>query len=164
MAKKDVIEDELNILSNDEIENSSDLQKALDLINKEQIIPEATALVKKNFIVKQNNEIKDLSKMDLEERTDVELDEIANQADSAFQELMDIAINSSGKACGDISAAAQQFLNIKLQTRLSKTELKLKRMKQELDEKKFEATSKLKDDTSDDDFSDDGIVILNQPQ
>lgn len=164
MAKKDVIEDELNILSNDEIENSSDLQKALDLINKEQIIPEATALVKKNFIVKQNNEIKDLSKMDLEERTDVELDEIANQADSAFQELMDIAINSSGKACGDISAAAQQFLNIKLQTKLSKTELKLKRMKQELDEKKFEATSKLKDDASDDDFSDDGIVILNQPQ
>jgi len=161
MKKKDQIDEELNILTNEEIENSSDLQKALDLINKEQIIPEATALVKKNFVVKKNEDIKGLSKLDLEERTNEELDEIANQADQAFYDLMDIAINSSGKACGDISAAAQQFLNIKLQTRLSKSELKLKRLKQELDEKKFAQSLKPKEEASDDDFSDDGIVILD---
>lgn len=161
MAKKDQINDELNILSNEEIQDSSDLQKALDLINKEQIIPEATALVKKNFIVEKNEDIKDLSKLDLEQRTDVELDEIAKQADTAFYDLMDIAVNSSGKACGDIAASAQQFLNIKLQTRLSKTELKLKRMKQELDQKKFEQTLKSSGDDTDDDFTDDGIVILD---
>lgn len=161
MAKKDQINDELNILSNEEIQDSSDLQKALDLINKEQIIPEATALVKKNFIVEKNEDIKDLSKLDLEQRTDVELDEIAKQADTAFYDLMDIAVNSSGKACGDIAASAQQFLNIKLQTRLFKTELKLKRMKQELDQKKFEQTLKSSGDDTDDDFTDDGIVILD---
>ena len=91
-----------------------------------------------------------------------ELDEIAKQADTAFYDLMDIAVNSSGKACGDIAASAQQFLNIKLQTRLSKTELKLKRMKQELDEKKY-SSSLDKNNTSDDEFDDgDDIVIIDE--
>ncbi len=162
MTKKDQIESELNLMSNEELEKCDDLQKALNLINKEQVIPEAKALVKKNFIVEQNKEIKDLSKLSLEERTDEELDEIAKQADTAFYDLMDIAVNSSGKACGDIAASAQQFLNIKLQTRLSKTELKLKRMKQELDEKKY-SSSLDKSNASDDEFDDgDDIVIIDE--
>ena len=161
MQKKDAIDTELNLISNEEIEQCSDIQKALDLINKEQVIPEAKALVKKDFIVKSNEDLKkELENLPEDEKNDVELDRIADQADSAFYDLMDIAVNTTGKACGDIAAAAQQFLNIKMQAKMSKTELKLKKMKMELDQKKFELASKPKEVDTDDDFSDDGITII----
>lgn len=162
MAKKDQINDELNILSNEEIQDSSDLQKALDLINKEQVIPEATALVKKNFIVEKNEDIKDLlnSNCDDDTKLNAELDEIANQSDKAFLEIMDLAINSSGKAAGECAEAARGFLELKLKSKMAKTELKLKKMKQELDEKKAQLLIKPKDN-EEEDFSDDGIVILD---
>ena len=73
------------------------------------------------------------------------------------------AVNTSGKAVGDIASAAQQFLNIKMQAKLSKTELRLKKMKMELDKRKFELASKPKEIDSDDDFSDDGITIIENP-
>lgn len=161
MPKKDTIDEELNLITNEEIEQCSDIQKALDLINKEQVIPEAKALVKKDFIVQSNEDLKkELENLPEDEKNDVELDRIADQADSAFYDLMDIAVNSSGKAVGDIAAAAQQFLNIKMQAKMSKTELKLKKMKMELDQKKFELASKPKEVDTDDDFSDDGITII----
>ena len=161
MKKKDTIDEELNLMTNEEIEECSDLQQALNIINKEHIIPEAQALVKKDFIVKSNENLKkELENLPEDERNDAELDTIADQADSAFYDLMDIAVNSTGKACGDIAAAAQQFLNIKMQAKLSKTELKLKKMKMELDKKKVELSNKSKDMDVDDDFSDDGITII----
>lgn len=161
MKKKDVIDEELNIMTDEDIAGCNDLQKALDLINKEQVIPEAKALVKKDFIVKSNENLKkELENLSEDEVNDVELDRIADQADTAFYDLMDIAVNSSGKACGDIAGAAQQFLNIKMQAKLNKTELKLKKMKMELDKKKFELASKPKEIDSEDDFADDGITII----
>lgn len=161
MQKKDAIDTELNLISNEEIEQCSDIQKALDLINKEQVIPEAKALVKKDFIVKSNEDLKkELENLPEDKQNDVELDRIADQADTAFYDLMDIAVNTTGKACGDIASAAQQFLNIKMQAKMSKTELKLKKMKMELDQKKFELASKPREVDTDDDFSDDGITII----
>lgn len=161
MTKKDAIDNELNLITNEDIEQIDDLQQALNIINKEQVIPEAKALVKKDFIVKSNEELKkQLANLSEDEQNDVELDKIADQADTAFYDLMDIAVNTSGKACGDIAAAAQQFLNIKMQAKMSKTELKLKKMKMELDKKKFELSAKPKEMDTDDDFSDDGITII----
>ena len=164
MAKKDAIDNELNLITNEDIEQISDLQQALDIINKEQVIPEAKALVKRDFIVKSNEDLKkELENLPEDKQNDVELDKIADQADSAFYDLMDIAVNTSGKVVGDIASAAQQFLNIKMQAKLSKTELRLKKMKMELDKRKFELASKPKEIDSDDDFSDDGITIIENP-
>ena len=50
MAKKDAIDNELDLITNEDIEQISDLQQALDIINKEQVIPEAKALVKKDCL------------------------------------------------------------------------------------------------------------------
>ena len=160
MRKKDAIGDNLNILSNDELEQCNDLQKALELINKEQVVPNELVIKKKEFIVEKNKDIKDLSKMDINEKTDSELDEISNQADQAFYDLMDVAVNSTGKACGDVASAAQSFLNIKLSAKMAKTELRLKRMKQELDEKKFQLSLQSKDNSDDDFDMGDDIVII----
>ena len=47
-----------------------------------------------------------------------------------------------------------------MQAKLNKTELKLKKMKMEIDQKKLELASKPKEIETDDDFTDDGITII----
>ena len=92
---------------------------------------------------------------------DAELDEIANQADQAFYDLMDIALNTVGKSCGDIASSAHNFLNIKLNARLAKMDAKLKKMNHELQVKKFEASAHKVSDASEKYDEDDGIEILD---
>ena len=93
------------------------------------------------------------------EKTDIELDEISNQADQAFYDLMDIAINTQGKACGDIASAANNFLKIKLETRIAKMDTKIKQMNLELQRQKLEASKK--DNDASEYPEDDGIIIIN---
>lgn len=157
MNKK--LNEEFNILSNDVIEQCSDLQNALELINKENIITNIEPIEAKKFIVKKADTINDVTKASLEEKTDVELDEIANQADQAFYDLMDIAINTSGKGCGDIASAANSFLNLKLNAKMAKIDSKMKKLNYELNKQKVEASLK-KYDTPTIENEDDGIVIL----
>ena len=132
MAKKKTLDEQFNTLSAEELETSDSLQQALALINQENVISEAPDLEIKKFIVAKKDEAKELSKLTDEQKNDKDLDEIANQADQAFYDLMDIAINTQGKACGDIASAAQSFLNIKLNAKLAKSEQKYKKLNQEI--------------------------------
>lgn len=157
MNKK--LNEEFNILSNDVIEQCSDLQNALELINQENIITNIEPIEAKKFIVKKNEEITDVTKATLEEKSDIELDEIANQADQAFYDLMDIAINTTGKGCGDIASAANSFLNLKLNAKMAKIDSKMKKLNYELNKQKVEASMK-KYDTPTIENEDDGIIIL----
>lgn len=113
MGKKKLNE-EFNILSNEEIQQSNDIAQALALINQENIITETEPLEARKFIVKQNEELKQLTKSGMIEKNDAELDEIANQADQAFYDLMDIALNTVGKSCGDIASSAHNLILRKL--------------------------------------------------
>lgn len=164
-AKTELLNDELNTLTAAEIAETNELQQALELINKEHIISMPEALEQKKFVVKKNEEIKSLTRDEMENKEDYELDEISNQADQAFYDLMDIAINCQGaKGCGDIASAAQSFLNIKLNAKLQKAELKLKKAKQELDKKKLEMSAS-KSNSEDEDIivnSDDNIIVLDR--
>ena len=139
------LNDELNVLSNEEIEQCNDIKNALELINKENII---------------NEELKELTKSGMVEKEDIELDEIANQADQAFTDLMDIAVNTVGKSCGDIASAANSFLKIKLDSRIAKLDAKFKKLNIEVQKQKLEA-SKKNTDTSNEYPEDDGIIIIN---
>ena len=160
MNKKKLNED-FGILSNEELQQANDISAALAIINKENIVSEIEPLEAKKFIVEKNKDIKALStKASFEEKNEFELDEIANQADQAFYDLMDIALNTQGKGCGDIASSAQNFLNIKLNARLAKTEAKFKKMNYDLQIMKLEASKKKVDDASDDD--DDDVVIIEQ--
>ena len=161
MGKKKLNE-EFNVLSNEEIQQSNDIAQALALINQENIFTETEPLEARKFIVKQNEELKQLTKSGMIEKNDAELDEIANQADQAFYDLMDIALNTVGKSCGDIASSAHNFLNIKLNARLAKMDAKLKKMNHELQVKKFEASAnKVSSDASEKYDEDDGIEILD---
>lgn len=162
MAKKKSLDEEFGTLSVEEIESSDSLQQALALINQEGVISDVPEPEFKKFIVEKKNEAKELSKMTDEEKSEKDLDEIANQADQAFYDLMDIAINTTGKACGDIASAANNFLKIKLDTKLAKLDAKYKKMNQEIQMKKIEMTSlksSQKEEISEYDPSDDIIEI-----
>ena len=162
MAKKKTLDEQFNTLSAEDIETSDSLQQALALINQENVVSEVPVDLKK-FIVSKKEEAKDLSNLTDEQKNDKDLDEIANQADQAFYDLMDIAINTQGKACGDIASAAQSFLNIKLNAKLAKTEQKYKKINQEIQMKKIEMTA-LKSSQKDieTEYSpEDDIIIVN---
>lgn len=162
MAKKKTLDEQFNTLSAEDIETSDSLQQALALINQENVVSEVPADLKK-FIVSKKEEAKELSNLTDEQKNDKDLDEIANQADQAFYDLMDIAINTQGKACGDIASAAQSFLNIKLNAKLAKTEQKYKKINQEIQMKKIEMTA-LKSSQKDieSEYSpEDDIIIVN---
>lgn len=141
MAKKKSLDEEFGTLSVEEIETSDSLQKALALINQEGVVSDVPPPELRKFVVEKKDEAKELSKLTTEEKNDKDLDDIANQADQAFYDLMDIAINTQGKACGDIASAANNFLKIKLDARLAKMEQKYKKMNQEIQLKKIEMTS-----------------------
>ena len=153
------LNDEFNVLSNEEIEQCNDIKNALELINKENIITEVEPLEAKKFIVKQNEELKALTKSGMIEKEDGELDEIANQADQAFTDLMDIAVNTVGKSCGDIASAAK----IKLDSRIAKLDAKFKKLNIEVQKQKLEA-SKKNNDAPSEYPEDDGIIIINNPK
>ena len=140
MSKKS-LDEEFGTLSVEEIETSDSLQKALALINQEGVVSDVPPPEIKKFIVEKKEEAKELTNLTDEQKSNKELDEIANQADQAFYDLMDIAINSTGKACGDIASAAQSFLNIKLNARLAKSEHKFKKLNQEIQLKRIEMNS-----------------------
>ena len=162
MAKKKTLDEQFNTLSTEDIETSDSLQQALALINQENVVSEVPVDLKK-FIVSKKEEAKELSNLTDEQKNDKDLDEIANQADQAFYDLMDIAINTQGKACGDIASAAQSFLNIKLNAKLAKTEQKYKKLNQEIQMKKIEMTA-LKSSQKDieSEYSpEDDIIIVN---
>lgn len=162
MTKKKSLDEEFGTLSVEEIESSDSLQKALALINQEGVVSDVPEPELKKFIVEKKNEAKELAKLTDEEKTNEDLDEIANQADQAFYDLMDIAINTTGKACGDIASAANNFLKIKLDTKLAKMDAKFKKMNQDIQFKKIEMTqykASQKDEVPDYDPSDDLIEI-----
>ena len=140
MAKKS-LDEEFGTLSVEEIETSDSLQQALALINQEGVVSDVPPPELKKFAVAKKEEAKELAKLTDEQKSNKELDEIADQADQAFYDLMDIAINTQGKACGDIASAAQSFLNIKLNAKLAKSEHKFKKLNQEIQLKRIEMNS-----------------------
>lgn len=155
------LDDEFDILSDDEISQCTDIQNALELINKQNIITEIDPIVSKKFIVEKNKDIKELStKKSLEEKTEFDLEEISNQADQAFSDLMDIAVNTVGKSCAEIANAAQSFLTVKLNAKMAKMESKYKKLNYELQLKKLEASTKKIADAPEIYEEDDGIQII----
>ena len=71
MANKK-LDSEFNILSDEEIQQCTDIQNALELINKENIITELEPIEQRKFIVKKNENIKDITKSELKEKEEIE--------------------------------------------------------------------------------------------
>lgn len=161
--RKNNLDEEFACITKEELEQSNDIAQALALINQEGCLSSIDPIEEKKFIVAKNENLKQLStKASLEEKTDSDLEEIANQADQAFYDLMDISINASGKSCAEIANAANSFLNIKLNAKIAKMDAKYKKLNYELQLKKLEASSKKNNSNDEDDEDDDVIIVTNE--
>lgn len=143
----DILDEEFNTLTDEQIAESDDLQKALALINKEHIIsplqgkkklepedmfPKVSAKVP----AVQKPENKDLSIPELLEEP--ELDQIASDADVAFKLLMTEVSGASPKCMAEIASTAERFLNTRLSAIQAKVDNRLKREKLALDKARME--------------------------
>lgn len=163
-----ILDKQFDVLQPEEITQTTDIQKALELINKEHIVtdPEDIKPLKK-FVVEKNKDIQNIidNAENDEIKTNAELDEIANQADQAFYDVMDMVVGNGmpTKGASEMASAAQSFLDIKLKSKIAKSELKIKRLKQQLDEKKLLSAGQDQTDNGDNfGTSDDDIIVIDR--
>lgn len=162
----DILDEEFNTLTDEQIAESEDLQKALALINKEHIISplqgkkkiepeEMFPKVESKVPVSSSNSVDASISQLLEEP---ELDQIASDADVAFKMLMTEVSGASPKCMAEIASTAERFLTARLQAIQTKVDNRLKREKLALDKARMEMKQK---ETSAEE--DGGITITGMP-
>jgi len=92
------------------------------------------------------------------ETNDVDMDSYSNQAEQAFQDLMDLGMNVEARHAGDIFAAAQRMLKNAIEAKTSKTEKKLKMIELQLKKMKLDQDKKTDDGT----IEGEGYVIADR--
>lgn len=163
----DILDEEFNTLTDEQIAESEDLQKALALINKEHIISplqgkkklepeEMFPKVESKVSVSSSSNSVDASISQLLEEP--ELDQIASDADVAFKMLMTEVSGASPKCMAEIASTAERFLTARLQAIQTKVDNRLKREKLALDKARMEMKQK---ETSAEE--DGGITITGMP-
>lgn len=163
----DILDEEFNTLTDEQIAESEDLQKALALINKEHIISplqgkkkiepeEMFPKVESKVPVSSSSNSVDTSISQLLEEP--ELDQIASDADVAFKMLMTEVSGASPKCMAEIASTAERFLTARLQAIQTKVDNRLKREKLALDKARMEM--KQKEATAEEDG---GITITGMP-
>ncbi len=163
----DILDEEFNTLTDEQIAESEDLQKALALINKEHIISplqgkkkiepeEMFPKVESKVPVASSSNPVDASISQLLEEP--ELDQIASDADVAFKMLMTEVSGASPKCMAEIASTAERFLTARLQAIQTKVDNRLKREKLALDKARMEMKQK---ETSAEE--DGGITITGMP-
>ena len=163
----DILDEEFNTLTDEQIAESEDLQKALALINKEHIISplqgkkkiepeEMFPKVESKVPVSSSSNSVDASISQLLEEP--ELDQIASDADVAFKMLMTEVSGASPKCMAEIASTAERFLTARLQAIQTKVDNRLKREKLALDKARMEMKQK---ETSAEE--DGGITINGMP-
>ena len=147
----DILDEEFNTLTDEQIAESEDLQKALALINKEHIISplqgkkkiepeEMFPKVESKVPVSSSSNSVDASISQLLEEP--ELDQIASDADVAFKMLMTEVSGASPKCMAEIASTAERFLTARLQAIQTKVDNRLKREKLALDKARMEMKQK----------------------
>lgn len=147
----DILDEEFNTLTDEQIAESEDLQKALALINKEHIISplqgkkklepeEMFPKVESKVPAALTTNTADTSISQLLEEP--ELDQIASDADIAFKMLMTEVSGASPKCMAEIASTAERFLTARLQAIQTKVDNRLKREKLALDKARMEMKQK----------------------
>lgn len=163
----DILDEEFNTLTDEQIAESEDLQKALALINKEHIISPLQGKKKlepEEMFPKVESKVPatlatnttDISISQLLEEP--ELDQIASDADVAFKMLMTEVSGASPKCMAEIASTAERFLTARLQAIQTKVDNRLKREKLALDKARMEM--KQKETAAEEDG---GITITGMP-
>ena len=132
------------------------LEELLDLPDSREIIEEAKVEEKKNkketAVAEQKETARDIAELDkissalpavkgLGEMADKELNEVADKAMSAYEDLMDLGMNVESRYSGRVFEVAGGMLKTSLDAKVAKMDKKLKMIELQLKKEKMDRDS-----------------------
>ena len=133
------------------------LEELLDLPDSKEIIQQDKKRDKKEVVEQQNETLRDIAEFDkiaaalpavkgLGEMADKELNDIAEKALDAYDDLMDLGMNVESRYSGRVFEVAGGMLKTSLDAKVAKMEKKLKMIELQLKKEKMDKDGKPDDD------------------
>ena len=125
------------------------LEELLDLPDSKEIIKQDQKKDKKDVVAQQNETLRDIAEFDkiaaalpavkgLGEMADTELNDIAQKAMDAYDDLMDLGMNVESRYAGRVFEVAGGMLKTSLDAKDAKMDKKLKRIELQLKKEKID--------------------------
>ena len=147
------------------------LEELLDLPESKEIIKKEKTKEKKEVIEQQNDTLRDIAEFDkissalpavkgLGEMADKELNEVADKAMEAYEDLMDLGMNVESRYSGRVFEVAGGMLKTSLDAKVAKLDKKLKMVELQLKKEKQDKDSNHENDA--DIINGDGAIITDR--
>ena len=125
------------------------LEELLDLPDSKEIIKQDQKKDKKDVVAQQNETLRDIAEFDkiaaalpavkgLSEMADTELNDIAQKAMDAYDDLMDLGMNVESRYSGRVFEVAGGMLKTSLDAKVAKMDKKLKMIELQLKKEKLD--------------------------
>jgi hypothetical protein len=133
------------------------LEELLDLPDSKEIIKQDQKKDKKEVLAQQNETLRDIAEFDkisaalpavkgLGEMADTELNEVAQKAMDAYDDLMDLGMNVESRYSGRVFEVAGGMLKTSLDAKVAKLDKKLKMVELQLKKEKMDKDGKPDDE------------------
>ena len=133
------------------------LEELLDLPDSKEIIKQDQKKDRKEVLAQQNETLRDIAEFDkisaalpavkgLGEMADTELNEVAQKAMDAYDDLMDLGMNVESRYSGRVFEVAGGMLKTSLDAKVAKLDKKLKMVELQLTKEKMDKDGKPDDE------------------
>ena len=133
------------------------LEELLDLPDSKEIIKQDQKKDRKDIVAQQNETLRDIAEFDkiagalpavkgLGELADTELNEVAQKAMDAYDDLMDLGMNVESRYSGRVFEVAGGMLKTSLDAKVAKLDKKLKMVELQLKKVKMDKDGKPDDE------------------
>ena len=133
------------------------LEELLDLPDSKEIIKQDQKKASKEVVAQQNETLRDIAEFDkisaalpavkgLGEMADTELNEVAQKAMDAYDDLMDLGMNAESRYSGRVFEVAGGMLKTSLDAKVAKLDKKLKMVELQLKKEKMDKDGKPDDE------------------
>jgi hypothetical protein len=133
------------------------LEELLDLPDSKEIIKQDQKKDRKEVLAQQNETLRDIAEFDkisaalpavkgLGEMADTELNEVAQKAMDAYDDLMDLGMNVESRYSGRVFEVAGGMLKTSLDAKVAKLDKKLKMVELQLKKEKMDKDGKPDED------------------
>ena len=133
------------------------LEELLDLPDSKEIIKQDQKKASKEVLAQQNETLRDIAEFDkisaalpavkgLGEMADTELNEVAQKAMDAYDDLMDLGMNVESRYSGRVFEVAGGMLKTSLDAKVAKLDKKLKMVELQLKKEKMDKDGKPDED------------------
>jgi|TARA_Y100000389_G_scaffold205116_1_gene263421 excinuclease UvrABC ATPase subunit len=133
------------------------LEELLDLPDSKEIIKQDQKKDRKDVVAQQNETLRDIAEFDkiagalpavkgLGELADTELNEVAQKAMDAYDDLMDLGMNVESRYSGRVFEVAGGMLKTSLDAKVAKLDKKLKMVELQLKKEKMDKDGKPDDE------------------